>query len=116
MVEPQIATISGFHVHIYYDATTKEKAARLREALSKQFALRIRLGRWHDRPIGPHPCWSYQVAFAPELFGEIIPWLALNRDGLVAFVHPETGDAMADHTNHAIWLGEKLELNLDALL
>ncbi len=30
-------------------------------------------------------------------------------------VHPETGDDVIDHTDHALWLGEKLELNIDAL-
>ena len=36
----------------------------------------------------------------------------LNRDGLTVFVHPGTGDDLADHRDHALWLGEKLELNL----
>ncbi len=113
MPERRIATITGFHAHVYYDAETKESAARLRAALEKSFD--VRLGRWHDRPIGPHPRWSYQVAFAPDLFGQIIPWLALNRGGLVVFVHPETNDVIADHTDHAIWLGDKIDLDIDAL-
>ena len=75
----------------------------------------VELGRWHDKPIGPHPCGSYQVAFAPALFGALVPWLALNRRGLVILVHPETGDAVADHTDHALWLGDKLRLDIDAL-
>ena len=37
--------------------------------------------------------------------------LALNRAGLVVFLHPETGDVLADHTEHAIWMGAKLELD-----
>ena len=105
--------ITGFHAHVYYDAATKEKAARLRAALEARFE--VRYGRWHDRPVGPHPRWSYQIAFAPALFGEIIPWLALNRDGMVIFVHPETGDDIADHTEHAIWLGGQVALDIDAL-
>jgi aromatic ring-cleaving dioxygenase len=31
------------------------------------------------------------------------------------FVHPETGDARADHDTHVIWLGESRQLNLAAL-
>lgn len=54
----------------------------------------------------------YQVAFAPSEFARIVPWLMLNRDGLTVFVHPETGDDLADHRDHPLWLGEKLELNL----
>jgi DOPA 4,5-dioxygenase len=65
--------------------------------------------------VGPHPCWSYQVAFGPELFARIVPWLALNRGDLVVFVHPNTGDDLADHSKHVMWLGELMDLNLDAL-
>ncbi len=62
------ATITGFHAHVYYDAGTKETAARLRAAIEENFD--VRMGRWHDHPIGPHPRWSYQVAFTPDLFGQ----------------------------------------------
>ncbi len=105
--------ITGYHAHVYYRAETKPEATRLRQALADRFD--VRLGRWHDRPVGPHPCWSYQVAFEPALFGEIVPWFTLNRRGLVVFVHPQTGDDIADHTDYAIWLGEMPELDLDAL-
>ena len=57
----------------------------------------------------------YQVAFAAGDFERIVPWLALNRDGLVVFIHPMTGDDYADHADFAIWLGEKLTLKLEAL-
>ena len=105
--------ISGFHAHVYYDSETKPVAARLRAAIEEAFD--VRMGRWHDRPIGPHPRWSYQVAFEPEIFGALVPWLALRREGLVILVHPETGDDVADHTDYAIWLGEVLELDIDVL-
>ncbi|MGD1877923.1 MAG: DOPA 4,5-dioxygenase family protein [Kiloniellaceae bacterium] len=108
-----IHSITGYHAHIYYDAQTKPAAAALREAIEARFD--VRLGRWHDRPVGPHPHWSYQIAFGPELFAEILPWLALNRGGLTIFAHPETGDDLPDHRDYAIWLGDKAELNLDAL-
>jgi DOPA 4,5-dioxygenase len=32
-------------------------------------------------------------------------WLSLNRQGLVVLIHPLTGDDLADHTEHAIWMG-----------
>jgi DOPA 4,5-dioxygenase len=108
-----IGTIAGYHAHVYYDADSKPAAAALREAIEARFA--VQLGRWHDRPVGPHPRWSYQIAFAPGLFAELVPWLALNRGGLTVFLHPETGDDLPDHRDHAIWLGDKTELYLDAL-
>ena len=113
MTEIGTDTIQSYHAHVYYDAETKETAARLRAGVEARFD--ITMGRWHDRPVGPHPCWSYQILFEPALFGELVPWLALNRDGLTVFVHPNTGEALPDHAEHAMWLGESPELNLDAL-
>jgi DOPA 4,5-dioxygenase len=105
--------IAHYHAHVYYDAETRERAARLRQAIEARF--NVCMGRWHDRPIGPHPCSSYQVKFAPDLFGAFIPWLALNRDGLAVLIHPRTGDDMTDHTDFAMWMGEKVEIDVDAL-
>jgi aromatic ring-cleaving dioxygenase len=108
-----VGTITGYHAHVYYDERSKPVAAQLRAAVEGRFA--VRLGRWHDRPIGPHPTGSYQIEFGPELFAELVPWLALNRQGLTVFVHAETGEAIADHTAHVIWLGDSRQLNLAAL-
>jgi len=105
--------ITGYHAHVYYAADTKSAAAALRERIDALFE--ITMGRWHDEPVGPHPMGSYQVAFEPALFGELVPWLALNRGGLVVFVHPLTGDLIAEHTENAIWLGESQTLNLTPL-
>jgi DOPA 4,5-dioxygenase len=106
-----ISEIHGYHAHVYYDAESKPAAAALREAIETRFDMRM--GRWHDRLIGPHPRWSYQVAFEPGLFGELVPWLALNRGDLVVFIHPETGNDLADHRDNAVWLGAKLAVNLE---
>jgi aromatic ring-cleaving dioxygenase len=108
-----IDQITGYHAHVYYDPASKAAASALRDAVEKTFE--VELGRWHDAPVGPHPCGSYQIAFAPELFAALVPWLALNRGDLTVFVHPDTGHALADHSAHVIWLGESRALNLDAL-
>ncbi len=107
------AQITGFHAHVYFDAASRDAAARVREGLGAQFE--VQLGRWHDKPIGPHPKGMYQVAFLPEHFGNVVSWLMLNREGLDILVHPETGDDVGDHTERALWLGEKLELNIESL-
>jgi aromatic ring-cleaving dioxygenase len=57
----------------------------------------------------------HQVAFLPSQFGKVVPWLMLHREGLDILVHPETGDDLADHTLHSLWLGQKLELNVEFL-
>ena len=103
--------ITGYHAHVYYDADSKKTAARLRRRIGARFD--TVLGRWHDEPLGPHPVSFYQVAFSTDLFAELVPWMALNREDLSILVHPETGDDLLDHSDFAIWLGESLALRLD---
>ncbi len=109
------ARITAWHAHVYYDpATTRAVAARLREHLAAAFPEAV-LGRWHDQPVGPHPAAMYQVLFGPALFPRLVPFLALNREGLTVLVHPETGRARADHLHHALWLGAVLPLKAEVL-
>ena len=105
--------IKGYHAHIYYDRDTRAAAARVRQGLATGF--NAQLGSWHDEPVGPHLNAMYQVAFAPEEFGKIVPWLMLHREGLSVLVHPSTGDGYGDHLERSLWLGEKLKLNESAL-
>ena len=106
-----MTSIPSFHAHIYYDEKSRTAAAELREELESRFT--IDMGRWHDKPIGPHPVSFYRVAFAADQYPGLTQWLMLNRRGLTVLIHPETGDDLADHTNHAMWMGEVLALNLD---
>ncbi len=105
-----MAKIKSFHAHVYFDADTVDQARSLCEQAAAQFD--VEMGRVHERPVGPHPMWSCQLACTPDQFAALLPWLALNRDGLIVFAHPETGDNLADHRDHAIWLGTGLDLNL----
>jgi DOPA 4,5-dioxygenase len=73
------------------------------------------MGQMQDRPVGPHPRESCQLAFGIEQFAELIPWLMINRKGLTIFAHPITGNALKDHTDHALWLGPSESLNLAGL-
>jgi aromatic ring-cleaving dioxygenase len=102
--------ITSFHAHVYFDADTLPKARALCERAAELFALQM--GRVHERPVGPHPDWSCQLAFEMASAGEVIAWLALNRDGLVVFVHPETGQPLQDHRDHGIWMGAVRPLDL----
>jgi aromatic ring-cleaving dioxygenase len=107
------AGIELYHAHVYYAPDTKAVADRLRQAIGARF--RVRLGNWHDEPVGPHPVAMYQVAFPVEEFANFVPWLMLNRGILTILVHPQTGDAVADHSQHALWLGNALPLRLEVL-
>jgi DOPA 4,5-dioxygenase len=62
--------------------------------------------------VGPHPRGSVQLTVRPELFGDFAQWLALNRGGLTIFGHANTGNDLADHTDHVIWFGASEPLDL----
>jgi aromatic ring-cleaving dioxygenase len=104
------AIITGYHAHVYYDASSASRARAVCEAAHAAFG--VSMGRMHDKPVGPHPTGSCQLAATPAEFAVLLPWLALNREGLVVFAHPETGDHLADHRDHGIWLGTGLPLDL----
>ena len=106
----QALKLVGFHAHVYYDADSRTAAEDLRAEIDASFE--VELGRWHDKPIGPHPFGSYQVAFKPYLFGELVPWLAMNRRDLIILIHPETGDDLVDHSDYAMWLVDSATLDL----
>lgn len=105
--------IKAYHAHVYFDASTVEPARALRAEIEENFD--IEMGRFHEKTVGPHPKWSYQVAFGPEQFGNLIPWLSVNRGALTVFVHACSGDHIIDHTEYVQWLGPSEELNIDAL-
>ncbi|MFM1816266.1 MAG: hypothetical protein RLZ98_2961 [Pseudomonadota bacterium] len=106
--------IAGWHAHVYFDADSRDKARRLCEKASR--TLGILMGRMHERPVGPHPDWSCQLTVPADRFDEVIPWLALNRDGLNILVHPETGNSLHDHRDHAIWMGAVRPLDFTQFL
>lgn len=104
-----LAAIGSFHAHIYFDgAAQREIALALREQIGQRF--RVTLGRVHDRQVGPHARTMYQVAFDVTTFGNFVPWLMLNRQGLTVLVHPNTRDTRRDHLVHALWMGEVLDI------
>lgn len=107
--------IQSWHAHVYFEATTRDAAWAFRDVVTNHFGDRIEMGRFHERPVGPHPQWSYQIAFGPDAFAEVVGWLALNHGVLDVFTHPNTDDELRDHRDSAIWLGRSYQLNLGAL-
>jgi aromatic ring-cleaving dioxygenase len=108
------AAIRDFHAHIYYDPEQVELARELAAAAQARFAVAV--GHFHLRPVGPHPRGSCQMTVPAELFGDVAQWLVLNRGALTIFAHANTGDDLADHTQHVIWFGpsERLDLSIFA--
>ena len=102
--------IENFHAHIYYDAEEVERARQLAAAAQQRFSLPV--GHFHLGPVGPHPRGSVQMTVPADQFGDVAQWLALDRGGLTIFAHANTGDDLADHTQHVIWFGPSEPLDL----
>ncbi|GLQ07917.1 DOPA 4,5-dioxygenase family protein [Sneathiella chinensis] len=109
-----ISNIEGYHAHIYYTPETRRQAEKIREIMGSKFE--VILGRWHDKPVGPHPISMYQVAFSIAEFERLVPWLMLNHKDLDVLIHPLTGNDLADHSDFALWLGNKQPLDLSRLV
>ena len=107
------ARITDYHMHIYYDPAQRESAAQLREWVETRFT--VRMGRWHEVPVGPHPTAMYQIQFAVELFPTLVPFVMMNRMGLTVLLHPQSGRPRDDHTLNATWMGAVLALNTGML-
>ena len=108
-----MSEIKNYHAHVYFTEDSVEEARKLCKKASALFSLSM--GKMHHKEVGPHSQWSCQLAFTAEKFGEVVPWLATHRSGLVILIHPQTGDVVKDHTSHAIWLGPSIPLDLVAL-
>ncbi len=114
-VPKDVAEIKDYHAHIYYDQASKDRAATLRQWVEERFAGQVRMGSWHDEPVGPHVQAMYQIAFAPELLPTLAPFLMLNRMGLTILLHPQSGRPRDDHTLNAVWMGGVLPVKTAVL-
>ena len=111
-----VTAISGWHAHIYYDHGDPGGAGRaraVRDALVERFDAEA--GMWREVPGGPHTSAGFQASFTVARFDAVVPWLMLNRDGLAILIHPLSGDEVADHGDYAVWIGDILPVNFDAL-
>lgn len=110
--------VHAFDIHVYFFQNSQEytqKAYSLRQKLIQNFPS-LRIYDLINRPVGPHATGMFQaVVTSPLEFGQVVPFVMLHRDGLSVLVHPHTGDPVKDHTDNAIWIGEKLPVNLYTL-
>ncbi|KAJ7533787.1 hypothetical protein O6H91_13G064900 [Diphasiastrum complanatum] len=106
--------IRSYDVHIYFFETdeTHTALARALQAEIKEKFQELEVYKFWAHPIGPHPIGNFEIDLkSPEEFLLFVPWIQVNRRGLSVLVHPNTGNSLKDHTENAIWIGEKQVLN-----
>jgi len=112
-----LASKNPFDVHVYYSDETKASAMSLRQKMQDKFPW-LEFYPPNDKPIGPHPRPMFEADFSQSTsidchFGQLVPWLMLNHNEHPVLVHPNTGNALKDHSINAIWIGEKLPLDFN---
>ena len=78
--------VRDFHAHIYFDPDQLEEARALAAAVESRFDVRV--GHFHQKPVGPHPRGSVQMTVPTDRFGEVATWLSVNRAGLTILPTP----------------------------
>jgi DOPA 4,5-dioxygenase len=106
-----IKDFEAFHAHVYFDEATSDMAKAICQAAGEAFTLTV--GRHHEKPVGPHPRWSCQLAFSRAQLEPLVQWLETHRQGLTVFTHALSGQDLKDHTDHVLWLGEPVALKLE---
>jgi len=102
--------LKEFHAHLYFDHTSLAIANEIVELAKSESIFSV--GRLHEKNVGPHPMWSCQLLFETQDIKDAMLWLLINRRNLTWFIHPLSGDDLKDHSDYAIWMGEKYNLNL----
>lgn len=109
-----------FHSHVYYTAESKQTATQLHQKISQKFELEVHAGSvlltpLMDRCLGPHPLWMFEFNFKADFFSDAVSFLSEHRNGLSVLIHPLSGNAILDHTDYAMFLGQREKLNLAVL-
>ncbi|EJD43728.1 hypothetical protein AURDEDRAFT_88571 [Auricularia subglabra TFB-10046 SS5] len=109
---------NGFDFHIYYNVHLEPEAKfarELHERIRREFP-ELRIYRFWEKPVGPHPVPMFEVnVFSPHQTGALFSFLAVNRGPCSVLIHPNTGDALGDHTERATWMGRPYPLIVDFL-
>jgi aromatic ring-cleaving dioxygenase len=121
--------IFSYDIHVYFDHTNQseiELAEQLHDLVNKTFINpanidnklpTARIFKLHKQPIGPHPVGMFEIDFkTPAEFAILVPWFQIHHGTLSVLVHPRTGNAYQEHTEYAIWIGEKVPLIVKFLM
>jgi DOPA 4,5-dioxygenase len=112
--------VTSYDFHIYYhykDKSSRLEAIALKNSIATIFKeeldndeIILKVLRLEDIR-GPHVVSYFEVDIQdPVVFLKFFSWIQLNHGTLSVLIHPNSGDTYKDHTDHAVWLGNKLPL------
>ncbi len=126
--------VREWHLHVYWfasDAASVAAAERLRAEVVERVrrrelvavcagVTRAMVPRLNESavppvnygPVGPHPVASFETWVSREHLAAALSLFTTRRGDLSVLLHPLTPDMLLDHTADAMWLGERLRLNL----
>lgn len=107
--------LTGFHAHVYaHEGQSGSDLEAIHRRAGDELA-HVRVGRLHNAPIGPHIAPMFQLAFDVETLTSVVAWLLEVRESRSVLIHPllGEGEALAEHTEHALWIGDRLPVNTE---
>lgn len=95
----------------HFDLTNKPNCTSLYEPEDVLCAFPI---DWRAGYGFAHPFLVPDFAFyvPTSRFTDTVPWMLRNREQYDVLVHPNSGCLRQDHTDHALWMGNKMQLLL----
>ena len=106
-----------YHAHIYFQPGEEPAIDALHDAARRAtsradgvYVVDIR-----PIPVGPHSRPMFEIAFTAAHREAILAWVAAHRGPFSVLIHPVTGDDLADHRDHAMWMGDPLPLDYSRL-
>ena|SRR3990170_4455679 len=119
--------MNPYDIHFYFENTETSitNSLEIRQELKDEFPY-LNFYQPHLKKIGPHPQPMWEADFSKfdlkhdkneveKQIKLIETWFKENEkcNDHSILIHPNTKDGLKDHTDNAIWVGQKLDLNLD---
>lgn len=104
-----------YHLHFFFNLEKCPEVNKIHEKVTNQLSHIAKIFPLLLRPAGPLPKPMFMLEFSEEFKEEIIFFFKEYQECFSIFIHPELDDELLAHTDHSIWIGEKIPLRLEYL-
>lgn len=106
---------ASYHAHVYFQDHQVARAEALQAAAGEALGAIATVWPLRRTRVGPHLAPMFEIEFTDAHREAVVGWVKANHGELPVLLHPETGDDLTDHHDHAVWLGEELGVDLSKL-